>query len=84
MTVKNTKSINPRDHRDNTKLAVEQPGGGLRKGGTTADDHLLTVKQASEKCQVSERQLRRMIKTGALPVIRFGKAIRIRPRDLGL
>ena len=45
---------------------------------------LLTVKEAAELCQISERQLRRLIKNGDLPVKRFGKAVRIHPKALGL
>ena len=45
---------------------------------------LLTVKEAAALCQISERQLRRLIKNGDLPVKRFGKAVRIHPKALGL
>jgi excisionase family DNA binding protein len=48
------------------------------------DTHLLTVEQAAKKCQLSVRHLRRLIKAGKLPVIRFGKAVRIHPKHLGL
>jgi excisionase family DNA binding protein len=45
---------------------------------------LLTVKEAADRTRISERHLRRMIKAGDLPVTRFGKAVRIHPKDLGL
>ena len=45
---------------------------------------LLTVKEAAAACQISERQLRRLISSGEVPAKRFGKAIRIHPRYLGL
>lgn len=45
---------------------------------------LLTVKQAAYRIQMSERDLRRRIKAGEIPVKRFGKVIRIHPKDLGL
>jgi excisionase family DNA binding protein len=45
---------------------------------------LLTVAQVAAQTQISVRQLRRMIKAGALPVTRFGRAVRVRPRDVGL
>jgi hypothetical protein len=45
---------------------------------------LLTVKQGAYRTQMSERDLRRKIKSGEIPVKRFGKAIRIHPKDLGL
>jgi excisionase family DNA binding protein len=62
----------------------DRAASGRQKTGPVSCNRLLTVKEAAEWCQVSERQLRRLIKVGALPVKRFGKAIRIRPRDLGL
>jgi excisionase family DNA binding protein len=49
-------------------------------GGT----RLLTVSQAAEICQISERQLHRMIRDGRIPVLRFGRSVRIRPADLGI
>jgi hypothetical protein len=45
---------------------------------------LLTVKQGAYRTQMSERDLRRRIKSGEIPVKRFGKAVRIHPKDLGL
>jgi excisionase family DNA binding protein len=45
---------------------------------------LLTVKEAADRTQTSERHLRRMIKDDLLPVTRLGKAVRIHPKDLGL
>ena len=56
----------------------------VRDHDSVADPRLLTIKQAAEKTQVSVRQLRRMIKAGELPVKRFGKAVRIHPKHLGL
>ena len=50
----------------------------------SANVRLLTVKEAAQRTQVSARKLGRMIKAGELPVKRFGKAIRIHPKDLGL
>jgi len=50
----------------------------------TEEVRLLKVKEAAERTQVSVRELRRMIKSGELPVKRFGRAIRIHPKDLGL
>ena len=41
----------------------------------------LTVKQAAERLQVSERTIARMIDNG-LPVTRAGKTVRIKPSDL--
>jgi excisionase family DNA binding protein len=63
---------------------IRQPGGDARKIDIDRHVRLLTVNQAAERCQLSVRQLRRMIKKGELPVVRFGKAVRIHPRHLGL
>jgi excisionase family DNA binding protein len=45
---------------------------------------LLTVAQAAKAIQLSERQVRRMIAKGEIQHRRFGRVIRIHPRDLGL
>jgi excisionase family DNA binding protein len=47
----------------------------------TTEPAYLTVKQAAEQLQVSERTITRMIDRG-LPVIRAGKTVRIKPADL--
>ena len=47
----------------------------------TADD-FLTVGQVARLLQISEREVRRWIATGALRVHRFGRAIRISREDL--
>lgn len=52
--------------------------------GFDANCRLLTVAEAAEICQISERQLRRMIKDSRIRVVRFGRAVRIRPADLGI
>jgi excisionase family DNA binding protein len=41
----------------------------------------LTVKQAAKKFNLGERTVYRMIENG-LPVIRAGRAVRVKPRDL--
>ena len=43
---------------------------------------LLTVADISTALQVSERAVRRWIADGSLPVVRLGRAVRIRPADL--
>ena len=48
------------------------------------DVQLLTVKEGAARCQISVRQLHRLIKAGKIPVKRFGRSIRIHPKDLGL
>jgi excisionase family DNA binding protein len=50
----------------------------------TEEVRLLTVKEAADRTRTSVRHLRRMIKAGGLPVTRFGRAVRIHPKDLGL
>lgn len=41
----------------------------------------LTVKQAAKKFNLGERTIYRMIENG-LPVIRAGRAVRVKPRDV--
>ncbi len=43
---------------------------------------LLTVQQVAELENVSSKTIRRRIEAGALPAIRNGRLLRIRPRDL--
>ncbi len=43
---------------------------------------LLNVPEAAVRCRLSERQMWRHIAAGHLPVVRLGRAVRIRPIDL--
>jgi excisionase family DNA binding protein len=43
---------------------------------------LLTVSEIVQRLRVSKRTVRRWIAAGRLPVIRLGRAVRIRPADL--
>ncbi len=43
---------------------------------------LLKVPEAADRCRLSERQMWRHIQAGRLPVVRLGRAVRIRPIDL--
>jgi excisionase family DNA binding protein len=40
---------------------------------------LLTVREVARHLRLSERQIRRMIADGRIVVVRFGRAVRIRP-----
>jgi excisionase family DNA binding protein len=53
----------------------------IDRSGTAADAHfppLLTVKETAAMLRLSVRSVRRMIADQRLPVVRFGRAIRIR------
>ena len=43
---------------------------------------LLLVADVADRLRISEREVRRWIAAGHLPVVRFGRAVRIRPDDL--
>lgn len=45
-------------------------------------DPLMTAEDVAEQCQTSLRTVRRWIATGQLPVIRLGRAVRVRPEAL--
>ena len=45
-------------------------------------ERLLTVDDVADVLQVSTRQVRRLTASGALPVVRIGKAVRVRPAAL--
>jgi len=49
-------------------------------GNPPVDEGLLTVQQVAENWQVSQRMIRRMIAEGRLPVVRLGRAVRIRAK----
>jgi excisionase family DNA binding protein len=58
---------------------MKRKGGNNGSGGNPpASEALLTVEQVAEKWQISQRTVRRMIADGRLPVIRFGRVVRIR------
>ncbi len=42
---------------------------------------LMTVKDVAADMKASEKTVRRRIATGAIPVVRDGRMIRIRPKD---
>jgi excisionase family DNA binding protein len=46
-------------------------------------EHLLTVREVAERLRVHPITVRRLIKDGKLPVVRIGRAIRVREEDLG-
>lgn len=49
----------------------------------TADaSRLMTVREAAARCRVSVRSMWRHIDSGALQIVRIGRAVRIRPTDL--
>ena len=78
------KDLNSDVRQDGNHVATGFVVTGSRQNNVVASDRLLTVKQASEKTQISVRQLRRLIKAGEMPVKRFGRVIRIHPKHLGL
>jgi len=43
---------------------------------------LLTIKQTSKTLAVSEPMTYKLVRTGALPVVRIGTSCRIHPEDL--
>ncbi|NQV85467.1 MAG: helix-turn-helix domain-containing protein [Woeseiaceae bacterium] len=59
---------------------TQRPVSGQNEPRAT-DEPLLTVAEIAQSCQVCERTVRRWIADGDLPVVRFGRLVRIRPRD---
>jgi excisionase family DNA binding protein len=45
-------------------------------------EQLLTIPEAAELCRVSDKTIRRWIKSAELPAARLGNQWRIRPKDL--
>jgi excisionase family DNA binding protein len=82
-----SRKFDQRKRRQDNMRFDETTGRVLERdspAGLKAGDRLLTVAQAAEVCQISKRQMRRMIRDGRIPVLRFGRSIRIRPTDLGI
>jgi excisionase family DNA binding protein len=48
----------------------------------TSRRSLLTADEVAEILNVSTRSVRRLIKDGKLPIVRVGRAVRIRPEAL--
>jgi excisionase family DNA binding protein len=48
----------------------------------TIEPMLLTVRQAAKVLTLSERTLFTLTKSGAIPAVRFGRAVRYDPADL--
>src|SRR5262249_13325721 len=68
-------------------LAVPTAGGvkAMAASSPTAANPmrpLLTVPDVAELLRLSPRQVRRLIAEGRLPIVRLGRAIRIRPQDV--
>jgi excisionase family DNA binding protein len=57
---------------------------GTGSNGRDQDTPLLTIKDASAICRVSEKTVRRWIEGRDLPAAKLGHQWRIRPRDLEL
>ncbi len=45
-------------------------------------ERLLTVREVAHLENTCERTIRRRIASGELPAIRYGRGLRVRPRDL--
>jgi len=45
-------------------------------------ESLLKVEEAAEALSIGRSRMYQLVKDGEIPVVRFGKSIRIRPRDL--
>lgn len=59
-------------------VATDQPLASSPKA-LKSTAQFLTVRDVAAHLQVSEKTIRRLIKTGSLPVVRFGRSVRIHP-----
>ena len=50
--------------------------------GNSVFERMLIVDEVADLLQLSSRHVRRMIASGELPVVRFGRVVRVRPVDL--
>ncbi len=56
--------------------------GADERSAADSFERLLTYGEAAEVLGVTDRTVRSLVKTGALPAVRFGGSVRIDPRDL--
>jgi excisionase family DNA binding protein len=53
-----------------------------RKLPAWVPNHLMTAREAAEVLRCSERQIRRFIADGVLPVLRLGRSVLIKPESI--
>lgn len=46
------------------------------------EDTLLDTRQVARRLSISRSYVYRLVRAGALPAVRIGRAVRVRPRDL--
>jgi excisionase family DNA binding protein len=87
-TARRLSLVNPRKRRDDYSQLDRTNGRPAEErdlpSGFNEDSRLLTVAQFAALSRMSERHIRHMIKAGDIPVLRFGRSIRIRPKDVGI
>jgi excisionase family DNA binding protein len=76
--------IPPRPHAVSGRRANRTQPAGQGPERDRHDDRpaLLTAPQVATSLQVSLRTIRRLIRSGALPVVRIGRTLRVRGADL--
>jgi excisionase family DNA binding protein len=62
--------------------AIASPAAGQRRLSSPPLRPLVTVGEAATILHVSARTLRRLIGQGEIPVVRIGRSVRIRPKDI--
>lgn len=67
--------------------AISPPGGSSSGAAKLVDlvagfEPLLTIETVANVLNLSIRQIRRLVADRTLPVVRIGKAVRVRPEDL--
>jgi excisionase family DNA binding protein len=45
-------------------------------------DHLLKAKEVAERLNISRSQAFALMRNGNVPIVKFGKLVRVRPEDL--
>jgi excisionase family DNA binding protein len=72
--------------RDDTATEAGAPpvgfGGEATVGSDSLSDPLLTTREAADILRVHPRTVQRLVRSGALPAVRLGRAIRFERRDL--
>jgi excisionase family DNA binding protein len=73
---------NKASYFDEAKMRRKKQNLPRRNKDPRAAERLLTVRQVAENWEMSERHIRRMIADRRLPVVRLGRAVRIREKEV--
>jgi excisionase family DNA binding protein len=69
-------------HLRQPALSILPPPGSERRARNATPRRLLTVDEVRAELNIGRTLVYQLVETGALPVVRVGHALRVRPADL--